>query len=73
LIDEGKFKEAQQLDIDDVRSRFPGKYETEIAEMEVYTDELLEKRPVEKELEKKAARDKKNAEKEEENSNDEKC
>lgn len=46
LIDSGKFKEAQQMDIDDIRSKFGDKYDDAIKEMEEYTDKLLEKRGV---------------------------
>ena len=42
LIDEGKFKEAQQMDIEDVREKFGDKYDKAIEEMQAYTDELLE-------------------------------
>ena len=40
LIDQGKFREAQQMDIDDIREKFPGKYERQIQEMLDYTEEL---------------------------------
>ncbi len=43
LIEEGKFKEAQQMDIDDIREKFGGKYDDQIAQMEKNTDPLLEK------------------------------
>jgi hypothetical protein len=33
LFDQEKYKEAQQKGIDDVKSRFPGKYEDAIKEM----------------------------------------
>lgn len=48
LIDEGKFLEAQQMDIDDVREKFGSKYDKGIAEMEEYTNELLANNPIEK-------------------------
>ena len=41
LIDSGKFKEAQQMDIDDIRSKFGGKYDDEIRQMEEYTNQLI--------------------------------
>ncbi len=43
LIDEGKYKEAQQMDIDDIRDKFGDKYDNQISQMEEYTDKLLEK------------------------------
>ena len=42
LIDEGKFKEAQQMDIDDIHAKFGSKYDQGIEEMQAYTDKLLE-------------------------------
>ena len=57
LIKQGRFKEAQDMDIADVRKKFNDKYDKEIAEMEAYTDKLLKKRPVNKELEKKKKRE----------------
>lgn len=41
LIDEGKFREAQQMDIDDVRLKFGNKYDLAIEQMLTYTNELL--------------------------------
>jgi hypothetical protein len=38
LIDQGKFREAQQMDIDDARQRFGDKYDEAIQEMLDYTD-----------------------------------
>lgn len=52
LIAQGKFKEAQRMDIEDVQSKFPKKYDIAIKEMEEYTDELLRKRPIKEELKK---------------------
>ncbi len=43
LIEQGKFREAQQMDIDDVRSKFNDKYDNAIEEMKKYTDQLLSK------------------------------
>ena len=43
LIDKGLFREAQQMDIDDVRAKFGNKYNESIQEMLEYTDELLNK------------------------------
>lgn len=43
LIEQGKFREAQQMDIDDVRSKFNDKYDDAIEQMKKYTDELLNK------------------------------
>jgi hypothetical protein len=40
LISEGKFREAQQMDIDDVRSKFGDKYDEGIQQMLDYTDTL---------------------------------
>jgi hypothetical protein len=40
LIQEGKFREAQQMDIDDVRSKFGTKYDPAIKEMLEYTDTI---------------------------------
>ncbi|MBQ5989318.1 MAG: hypothetical protein IJL67_07465 [Oscillospiraceae bacterium] len=39
-IDEGKFREALQMDIDDIREKFGDKYEKEISEMLEYVDTL---------------------------------
>ena len=41
LIDKGLFREAQQMDIEDVQSKFGNKYNESIQEMLEYTDELL--------------------------------
>jgi len=41
LIKQGKFKEAQQMDIDDVRSKFGDRYDEHIKQMQEYTDKLL--------------------------------
>lgn len=43
LIDKGLFREAQQMDIDDVRALFGNKYDDAIQQMLKYTDELLKK------------------------------
>ena len=40
LIEEGKFREAIQIDIDDLRDKFGDKYEVEIQQMLDYVDEL---------------------------------
>ena len=42
LIEQGRFREAQQMDIDDVRSRFGTKYDDAIEEMLEYTDSIPE-------------------------------
>lgn len=42
LINEGKFEEAQQMDIDDIKEKFGSKYDDQIAEMKDYTNKLLE-------------------------------
>ena len=42
LIEQGKFKEAQQMDIDDIREKFGDKYDEEIKQMEEYTKKLEE-------------------------------
>ena len=41
LIDKGLFREAQQMDIDNVRTLFNNKYDDAIQQMLEYTDELL--------------------------------
>lgn len=40
LIEQGKFREAVQLDIDDIRSKFGSKYDSAIAEVLTYVDKL---------------------------------
>lgn len=40
LIEQGKFREAQQMDIDDIRSRFGSKYDEGIKQMLEYTDTI---------------------------------
>ena len=40
LIEEGKFREALQMDIDDIHEKFGDKYDEEIAEMLEYVDKL---------------------------------
>ena len=40
LIDQGKFDEAQKMDIDDIRSKFGTKYDKEIEEMLGYTKNM---------------------------------
>ncbi|MDO4755142.1 MAG: hypothetical protein Q4A54_02285 [Parabacteroides sp.] len=42
LIEQGKFKEAQQMDIDDIREKFGNKYDEAIKQMEEYTKKLEE-------------------------------
>lgn len=39
LIDSGNFKEAQQMDINDIRSKFGNKYDNEIREMKKYSSQ----------------------------------
>lgn len=41
LIDEGKFQDAQQMDIDDLRLKFGEKYDPAIQRMSEYTDTLI--------------------------------
>lgn len=41
LIDKGLFREAQQMDIDNVKSLFGNKYDGAIKQMLEYTNELL--------------------------------
>ncbi len=41
LIDKGLFREAQQMDIDNVRTLFGNKYDDAIQQMLEYTNELL--------------------------------
>ena len=45
LIQEGKFREALQMDIDDIREKFGDKYDDAIEEMLNYVD-ILEKEGV---------------------------
>ena len=40
LVQEGKFREAMEMDISDLKSKFDGKYDTQIAEMRRYADAL---------------------------------
>lgn len=40
LINQGRFLEAQQMDIDDIRSKFGSKYDAAIAQMVAYTRSL---------------------------------
>ncbi|OON99801.1 MAG: hypothetical protein ATN35_10775 [Epulopiscium sp. Nele67-Bin004] len=40
LIEEGKFKEAFQMDVDDIREKFGDKYDSAIKEAEQYVDTL---------------------------------
>lgn len=40
LIEQGKFREALQMDIDDIREKFGDKYDDAITEMLEYVDEL---------------------------------
>lgn len=40
LIEEGKFREALQMDIDDIHSKFGDKYDNAISQMLEYVDEL---------------------------------
>lgn len=42
LVEEGKFREALQMDIDDIREKFGDKYDDAIAEMLEYVDKLEE-------------------------------
>lgn len=41
LIDNGKFLEALQMDIDDIHSKFGDKYDDAISELKDYTDKLI--------------------------------
>ena len=41
LIDKGLFREAQQMDIENVRALFGNKYDEAIQQMLEYTEELL--------------------------------
>lgn len=41
LIKEGKFEEAQQMDIDDVQSKFGDKYNEGIKQIKDYTEKIL--------------------------------
>lgn len=43
LMKEGKIKEAIQMDIDDVKSKFGSKYDEAIKQMLAYVDEMIEK------------------------------
>ena len=40
LIDNGKFREAVQMDIDDIKSKFGDKYDKSIEQMKAYVDKL---------------------------------
>lgn len=40
LIDSGKFREALQMDIDDIREKFGSKYDEAISQMLTYVDKL---------------------------------
>jgi filamentous hemagglutinin len=40
LVDQGKFKEAQQMDVDDIRSKFGNKYDDAIKQMTEYTETI---------------------------------
>ncbi len=40
LIEQGKFKDAQKMDIDDIKSKFGSKYDKQIEEMLEYTDNI---------------------------------
>jgi hypothetical protein len=40
MIESGDFKGAQQMDIDDVRSKFGDKYDDAIQQMRDHTEEL---------------------------------
>ena len=40
LINQGKFREAMQMDIDDIRSQFGNKYDTHIQQMLDYYDTI---------------------------------
>ncbi|WP_269815554.1 hypothetical protein [Parvularcula mediterranea] len=40
MIEAGDFKGAQQMDIDDIQSKFGDKYDDAIQEMRDYTDTL---------------------------------
>ena len=40
LVDQGNVREAVQMDIDDIRSKFGNKYDSAIEEMELYLDTL---------------------------------
>ncbi len=41
LVQQGDFKQAQQMDIDDIKTKFGNKYNEGIIQMEIYTDKLL--------------------------------
>ncbi len=45
LIDAGDFRAAQQMDFDDIRSKFGTKYDPHIKQLQEYTDELFPPRP----------------------------
>jgi filamentous hemagglutinin len=40
LIDQGKFKEAIQMDVDDIKGKFPGKYDACLDQMLAYADTI---------------------------------
>ena len=41
LINQGKFKEAMQMDIDDIKEKFPGRYDKSIDDAVKYADKLI--------------------------------
>ena len=41
LIRNGKFQEAFDMDVADIKSKFPGKYDSSINEAEQYLNELI--------------------------------
>ncbi|MEA1230310.1 hypothetical protein ODQ17_13120, partial [Acinetobacter sp. IRS14] len=48
LIEQGKFKEAQRMDIDDIQSTFGTKYDGQMYQMRLYTDHLLNNQSLKK-------------------------
>ncbi|WP_031555822.1 hypothetical protein [Oribacterium sp. FC2011] len=46
LIDQGKFREALQMDIDDLHEKFGDKYDDAITEMSDYVDQLEKERKI---------------------------
>ena len=42
LIKEGKFQQAFDMDVDDIQNKFPGKYDENIAQAQIYLDTLIQ-------------------------------
>lgn len=42
LIDQGRFQDAQQMDVEDIQSKFGDKYDAGLSEAQSYTDEQVD-------------------------------